>query len=211
MERTAVVLAGGFSTRFGQDKAVVALNGKPLITHVIETVRPIVDEVVVVTSDKERASQYSKLVNQSVKFAVDLEEAQGPLVGALTGFEVASGAYSLLLPADTPFVSCEVIDLFFDLCHGKSAVIPRWPNQQIEPLHAVYQTKNALAAARLAVDEGLLNVRAMIERLRGVRYVSTLVIQELDPELRTFFNVNTPLDLRMAEGLLKRRLSRRRT
>ncbi len=210
MDRTAVVLAGGFSTRFGQDKAIVKLSGKPLIRHVIDGIRPIVDEVVVVTSDQDRASQYSKIVGQNVKFAVDVEEAKGPLVGALTGFEEAAGTYSLLLPADTPFVSRDIVDLFFDLCSGKSAVIPRWPNQQIEPLHSVYQTKNALAAARLAIEEGLLNVRAMIERLRGVRYVSTLVVQELDPELRTFFNVNTPLDLRMAEGLLKRKFSKKR-
>jgi molybdopterin-guanine dinucleotide biosynthesis protein A len=46
-------------------------------------------------------------------------------------------------------------------------------------------------------------VRAMIEKLSGVRYVSTLVIQQLDPELRTFFNVNTPADLKNAMTLTK--------
>jgi molybdopterin-guanine dinucleotide biosynthesis protein A len=44
----------------------------------------------------------------------------------------------------------------------------------------------------------------MVDRLRNVRYVSTLVLQQLDPELRTFFNVNTPLDLRKAELMLRR-------
>ncbi len=205
MERSAVVLAGGFSTRLGKDKAVLELNSKPLIRHIIDAVKPIVDEIVVVTSDHERADRYEKIVGQGVKFAIDVDEARGPLVGAMSGFETAEGKYSLLLAADTPFVSRDLLELFFDLCHGKSAVIPRWPNQQIEPLHAVYSTKIALESARTAVADGLLNVRSMIDRLQGVRYVSTLVIQEFDPELRTFFNVNTPLDLNMAEGLLKRR------
>jgi molybdopterin-guanine dinucleotide biosynthesis protein A len=43
----------------------------------------------------------------------------------------------------------------------------------------------------------------MIEKLRGVRYVSTLVIQQLDPELRTFFNINTPIDWQKATFLAK--------
>jgi molybdopterin-guanine dinucleotide biosynthesis protein A len=46
-------------------------------------------------------------------------------------------------------------------------------------------------------------MRAMIEKLRGVRYVSTLVIQQLDPDLKTFFNINTPLDLKKAMVMVK--------
>jgi molybdopterin-guanine dinucleotide biosynthesis protein A len=125
------------------------------------------------------------------------------LIGALTGFGSANGKYALLLPFDTPFVSREVVSLLFELCLNKAAAIPRWPNEQIEPLHAVYQTKAALEAAKIAVGEGKLNMRAMIEKMRGVRYVSTLVIQQLDPDFRTFFNINTPLDLKKAAALAK--------
>jgi molybdopterin-guanine dinucleotide biosynthesis protein A len=125
------------------------------------------------------------------------------LIGALTGFGAAHGKYALLLPFDTPFVSREVVSLLFELCLGKAAAIPRWPNEQIEPLHAVYQTKLALEAAKSAVSEGKLTMRAMIEKLRGVRYVSTLVIQQLDPDFKTFFNINTPLDLKKAMAMVK--------
>jgi molybdopterin-guanine dinucleotide biosynthesis protein A len=109
----------------------------------------------------------------------------------------------LLLPFDTPFISRKVISLLFELCLNRAAVIPRWPNGHIEPLHAVYRTAPALEAAKAAVAEKKLKVRAMIEKLSGVRYVSTLVIQQLDPELRTFFNVNTPADLKNAMTLTK--------
>ena len=84
-------------------------------------------------------------------------------------------------------------------------MIPRWPNGYIEPLHAVYQTELALKAAKNAVIEGKLKVRALIEKLQGVRYVSTMIIQKLDPELLTFFNINTPLELIKAISLVKRR------
>lgn len=205
MERSAIVLAGGTSSRFGQDKTVLELRGRPIIRYVVDAVKGIVDEVILVTSDPKRAGEYSRLVGTKVKFALDVEDAKGPLVGAFTGFQTASNKYSLLLAADTPFISRDVLNLLFELCHGKSAAIPRWPNQQIEPLQAVYHTKTALEAARIAIAEDKLNVRAMIENMGGVRYVSTLVIQELDPELKTFFNINMPLDLKYAERLLEKK------
>jgi molybdopterin-guanine dinucleotide biosynthesis protein A len=203
VNRSAVVLAGGFSSRFGQDKGVLELAGKPLIRHVVDAVGSVVDETIVVTNSEERVGKYAKFMGSDVRFAVDVGELRSPLIGALTGFGAARGEYSLLLPFDVPFVSRDVVLLLFELCQGKAAVIPRWPNGYIEPLHAVYRTRLALEAAKSAVAEGKLQVRALIENLREIRYVSTLVIQQLDPELLTFFNVNTPADLNKAVALVK--------
>jgi len=205
VDRSAIVLAGGFSSRFGQDKGVLELASKPLINHVLDAISPVVNEIIVVTSSQERATQYAKVMTADAQFVTDVCESRSPLIGALTGLGVAHGKYSLLLPFDTPFVSKEVVSLLFELCLKKAAVIPRWPNCHIEPLHAVYQTKLALEAAKTAVAEGKLEVRAMIEKLRGIRYVSTMVIQQLDPEMRTFFNINTPADLKRAIAMAKPR------
>ena len=205
MDRSAIVLAGGVSSRFGQDKGILKIANKPLIKCVIDAVNPVVDETIVVTNSQDRITEYAKVVATDVRFAIDSCESKGPLIGALTGFGSAHGKYALLLPFDTPFVSREVVSLLFELCLNKAAAIPRWPNEQIEPLHAVFQTKVALEAAKIAVGEGKLNMRAMIEKMREVRYVSTLVIRQLDPALRTFFNINTPLDLKKAIAMVKLR------
>ena len=209
MDRSAIILGGGSSSRFGEDKGVIQLDNKPLLNHVIDAVKGLVEEVIVVTNSKERTNLYAKLVSPKVKFAVDVCESNGPLIGALTGFEVAQGKYSLLLPFDNPFVSREVVSLLFELCIGKLAAIPRWPNNQIEPLHAVYQTKQALDAAKKALAQNELDLRAMISKMQGVRYISTLVIEQLDPDLRTFFNINTPLDLKKAMAITKPRKIRK--
>ena len=203
MNRTAIVLAGGFSRRFGGDKGVLELANKPLIRHVVDAVSSVVDETIVVTNSQKRIRKYSEVIVADVKFALDVVESCSPLIGALTGFGAAEGEYSLLLPFDTPFVSRDVVSLLFELCLNKAAAIPRWPNGNIEPLHAVYQTKLALEAAKTAVAEKKLNVRAMIEKLHGVRYISTLAIQQLNPELHTFFNINTPTDLKRAITIIK--------
>jgi molybdopterin-guanine dinucleotide biosynthesis protein A len=203
LDRSAIILAGGSSSRFNMDKGVLQLDGKSLLNHVVDAVKGLVDEIIVVTSSQERVNAYSKIVSSNVRFAIDAGEVKGPLVGALTGFEAANGEYSLLLPFDSPFVSREVVSLLFELCIGKAAVVPRWTNMEIEPLHAVYHTKLALEVAKEALAEDKLEVGVMVEKLRGVRYVSTLVIEQLDPDLRTFFNINTPLDLRKAMALNK--------
>lgn len=138
-----------------------------------------------------------------MKVIVDEQGPRSPLLGALTGFQNARGEHSLLLPCDAPFVSVEIASFLLDLCLQRDAVIPRWPNGYIEPLQAAYQTKTALTAAKTALEHEELDLRSMIARLRKVRYVSTRALRRIDPKLTTFFNVNTPEDLKRAGSMLK--------
>ena len=204
MDYSAVILAGGSSKRFGQDKGLAQLGNKPLVKHVLDAIGGIVKEKIVVVSSKAQAENYRRILSVEAHVVVDAGGIQTPLVGVLTGFEAAGGEYSIVLPCDVPFVSRDVVSLLLELCINKAAVIPRWPNCYIEPLQAVYCTKPTLEAAKSALNEGKMNMQAMVDKLRGIRYISTLVIQQLDPQLKTFFNINTPLDLRKAENMLKR-------
>ncbi|MBS7606801.1 molybdenum cofactor guanylyltransferase [Candidatus Bathyarchaeota archaeon] len=205
MDRTAIILAGGSSERFGADKGLVKLANKPLILHVIERVRDLVDEVIVSVKSNAQLSLYRPLMSNCDKIVVDMEGFPAcPLTGALTGLANSGGEYSILLPCDTPFISRSVIDLLFEIAVGVDAVIPRWPNGYIEPLQAVYKTSSALKSARESLERGEIRMQSMISRLRRVRYLSTLVIGEIDQKMLTFFNINTPIDLKKAEALIKR-------
>lgn len=204
MDKSAIILAGGSSNRFGQDKGLMHLTNKPLIQHVLDTIRNLVDEEIIIVSSEAQADKYIQTLKTKASILVDPNGIHTPLIGVMTGLKEAHGKYSLLLPCDVPFVSKEVISLLFDLCINKNAVIPRWANCYIEPLQAVYYTKPALEAAENALNEGKMNMKAMVDKLHGIRYVSTLVLQQLDPDLKTFFNVNTPLDLKKAEQMAKR-------
>jgi molybdopterin-guanine dinucleotide biosynthesis protein A len=203
LQKLAVILAGGFSRRFGRDKGLVVLAGKPLIIHVIDRVSEVVDDVLVVVSSMEQKNKFESILEEKANVVIDKDKSQSPLVGAITGFESANSKYSALLPCDTPLVSTSIVQFLLDMCTNRSAAIPRWPNGYIEPLQAVYHTKSALTAAKTALKQGKMNMRSMIENLRGVRYVSTIVLEQLEPDLSTFFNVNTPQDLKKAESLLK--------
>jgi len=205
LTKAVVILAGGFSKRLGQDKCLIDLVGKPLVLHVVDRVSSVVNEKVVVVGSNALRDKLSNVFKSKISVVVDKYEGQSPLVGALTGFESVDAEYSLLLPCDTPFVSVEVVALLLDLCVNRGAVIPRWPNGYIEPLQAVYYTKSAIEAAKKALDEGKHDLLSMINYLHGVRYVSTLVLQQLDPKLLTFFNVNNVEDLKRAESMLRRK------
>ena len=199
-----MVLAGGFSKRFGRDKGLVELAGKPLVLHVLDRMFGVVNETLVVVSSNRQKVAFERSLGQRARVIIDKREEKSPLIGALTGFEFVQGEYSLVLPCDTPFVSSNIASLLLNLCINRSAVIPRWPNGYIEPLQAAYHTRSALTAARAALEQGKLDLRSMIACLRGVRYVSTMVLQQLDPKLLTFFNVNNLGDLGRAESMLKR-------
>ena len=202
MDRSAIILAGGFSSRLGEDKGLITLAKKPLVKHVLDATKNLTDETVVVTSSKDQATRYADVLGAAAQVLVDSENIQSPLIGALTGLEVARGKYSVLLSCDIPFASRDILSLLLELCPKRSATIPRWPNGFVEPLQAVYCTGPALDAARNAFSRGKLDMRAMIGGLKGVRYVSTLVLRQLDPELRSFLNVNSVSDLRKAESIL---------
>jgi len=198
MDKSAVILAGGISAQ-----AVSELEGKPLLNYVISAIGNLVDQVIVVVDSQECADAYAKLVAPDIKFAVNPDPSEGKLAEALAGFQAAVGEYTLVLPAGSPFVSTELLTLLFECAPGKAAVVPRWTNQEPEPLHAVYNTKMAVEAAKTALSEGNMDMAAMIEKLRGVRYLSTLVVEQIDPEFRSFFTASTPADLRKASAMTK--------
>ena len=207
MDKSVIILAVDSSNKFGEDKGLLKLDNKPLLKYVIDSVNGIADEVIIVTTSEERAESYAKIVSPKVKFVCDADKSKGLLGAALAGFKAAEGKYSLLLPFDSPFVSQNVVALLFDCGMGKSADIARSPDCEMEPLHAVYNTKLALEAAKEALATGELDVSAIVDKLHGVRYMSTMVIEQLDPDFKTFFRIITPLDLKKAVVMSKPRTS----
>jgi len=202
---TGVILAGGRSRRFGENKALVQLVGKPLIVYVHEQLARIVDEIIIVISKLSDKSIYTNLLGKETTILTDLSDIQIPLMGALTGFTYAKGEYTILLSCDTPFISQKVMRFLLDMSKDMNAVIPRWPNGYIEPIQAVYKTHPALQSTKGALRKGKLEFRSMINDMQNVRYVSTSVIEKMDPALISFFNINTLAELRKAEETIRKR------
>lgn len=203
MEYSAVVLAGGSSKKFGQNKAMLHLEGKPLVLHILDRVSGVVEERMVVVKTEEQKNQLQKMLKSNAEVLVDEHKAQTPLAGAYTGFKHAKNEYALLLSCDMPFVNLEIARLLLECCVNVSAAIPRTPEGSIEPLQAAFHAESAAKAAQTALEHGDLNMSGMIARMRNVRYISTLVLRQLDPKLYTLFKINGQVDLKRAESLIK--------
>jgi molybdopterin-guanine dinucleotide biosynthesis protein A len=199
---SAIVLSGGESKRFGKDKGLFPVFQRPIISRIIEKVISIVDEMIIVTSTASKAEQYAAMF-PDITILVDEYDLRGTIVGAVTGFRNASGDYSFLVPCDTPLISIKVLSLLKQFAQSYQAVIPKWPSGYIEPLQAIYKTQDAYLAAQTSIEEGKFTLRDMISRLSEVFYLPTQTIQQVDPNLLTFHNINTSSDLEKIKNLLK--------
>ena len=184
MDRSVIVLAVGFRSAFSEDKGTLKLENKPLLNYVVGGFKGLVDEVIIVVDSEETRDAYSKFASSNARFVI---EDSGELLAAIVkGVEAAQGEYVMLWPFDSPFVSTDVVSLLFDCGVGKSADILRTPDGEVELLHAVYQKKMLLEAVKAALENNELDFNAVVSKLRGVRYISTLVLEQIDPEFRTF-------------------------
>jgi len=195
----ALILAGGKSRRMKGNKALIRLGGKPLLLHVIERVRGLTQETVVVVGKNDDLADYESFLPPSVTILRDIVKGMGPLAGILTGMQNMRSEYAVVLPCDSPFIKREVLMYLFKMAQGADAAIPRWPNGNIEPLHAVYRVSAAIPATKAALERRELFILDMIKRLDRVIYVDTEEIRKIDEELVTFFNINTQEDLIVAE------------
>ena len=200
-KRSAIILAGGASTRMNGEKGLRVLGGEPLVSYVIRRVSGLVDEVILVVGSDRQRRDYASVIDD-VELLTDLYEGGSPLVGAITGLKRARGRYALITGCDMPLISHEAVSLLFREAEGLDGATFKWPNGWIEPLMAVYHVEPALRVALEAYRVGDLRLRTVLHGLR-VRMIPIDILRRIDPGLLTLFDVNTDDSLLEAEAILR--------
>jgi molybdopterin-guanine dinucleotide biosynthesis protein A len=198
MMRSAVILAGGKSKRFGRDKGLAILHGKLLVRHVMDSLLPLVDETIISISKSPGQSAYRKKIRLPVRLVEDRFFELGPLGGLISAFEQARGEYIAVAPCDAPLIMTGLYNMLFELAEGADGAVPVI-NGYYEPLHAVYQRKRMLAAMEKVLAGGKTKP---VEAYRHMRIVDADEgrVRRTDPRLDSFVNLNTPADLRRAQS-----------
>ncbi len=191
---TSIVLAGGKSIRLGREKALEKIGGQSLIQQVIGRLYSLENEIIVVTS------QTYNLPDLGVKQVTDIYPDKGPLGGIYSGLRAAPCFYCLVVGCDMPLLNVALLRYIMELSHGFDVVIPR-VDSNVEPLHAVY-SKNCLASIEAALKQDRLQIQGFFHQMK-VRYVEYAELKKFDPELLSFFNINSESDLKRAQALLK--------
>lgn len=190
---TLLILAGGQSSRFGRPKALVDIAGKPMVRRVFDSVGSLAAEVVVSVADSRMAENLAEALPGAV-FAVDRRRAMGPIEGILRGFEMAQGERILVAPCDAPLIRPGLYRLLLDSLGDREAAVPRF--DVLDPVRAVY--RKAAVMRVLDRSPSVPSPSALVDRLRTV-FVAPDRIRGVDPDLSSFFDVNTRDDL--AEAL----------
>jgi molybdopterin-guanine dinucleotide biosynthesis protein A len=182
-----LVLAGGASTRMGEDKALIAFEGRPLIQRVAGRVAAIAAPVLIATGVPGRFGPTGFAEVGDAVFG------RGPLGGLLAGLEVAPHQLMAVVAVDMPYLSSELLAYLASLHDGEDVLAPVG-DTGVEPLHAVY-SRSALPAMRTSMAQGRYRLRGLLSELR-VRRVGATEWAHLDIDPRFAFNVNRPEDLR---------------
>jgi len=189
---TIVIQAGGESRRMGQDKALLPFLGRPLIQRVLERVTPLADEILVTTNNPEA---YRFL---GVPLLPDTLPGRGALGGLFTALRAASNSQVAVIACDMPFINPDLLRSELDLLHssGSDLVIPQLEGG-LEPFHAVYRKESCLPEIEWALAADKWRVDSWFSRVRIYRMPED-EIRMIDPDLRSFWNVNTPDELEQA-------------
>jgi molybdopterin-guanine dinucleotide biosynthesis protein A len=191
--RSGVILAGGMGRRIGLEKSLMDFSGKTLTQWVAENLQGTVNDIVVVARDKEQAARLKDLIPKA-RVTCDRVSGYGPLAGLAAGMRSSAGEYSLAVGCDLPFLSAKVVERLFELAKGYDAAVPLRPDGMVEVLHAVYHTERMKDSCQRALDRGDRKVLSPLRNL-CVNYVPIEQLRSQDPNLLSFFNINTREDL----------------
>ncbi len=194
MRITGVIQAGGKSVRMGgQPKALLELGGRRIIDRVVDVVRAVADDLLIVTNTPEL---YASL---GLPMVADVFPDHGSLGGIYSGLKAAPGEAAFTVACDMPFLLPEVARLVTSRADRADVVLPR-VGGQFETLHACY-AKGCLAPMETRLRAGRLKIIGFFEDVRVLEIAEAEVARFRAPEL-VFMNVNTPEELARARALL---------
>ena len=186
---SGVILAGGASRRMGRNKALLELEGRPLIARIAERLRSVADEVIIVADDTRHYEPYAD------RCVPDLYRGVGTLGGIHAGLQAATHDLVLIVGCDMPFLRPDLLDWFVRTARNPNGtdqadLVILKHESGVEPLHAVYR-RTCLPVIEATIQSGERCAFAFYDQIQ-VRYVAPAEIRPLDPDLTSFRNINTP-------------------
>lgn len=193
---TGVLVAGGTSRRMGRDKRFLELGGQPLLQRALSVLQSLFDEVLVAL-----AEPLPQLTGQGYRVVTDLIPNCATLGGLYTGLSSASHPRVLAVGCDMPFLNPAIIRRLAEYGRQADVVIPKLATG-LQPMHAVYSKAclphlEQMARAQQFKVQGLAEVPGLT-----VKLIPEKDFLDVDPQLLSFFNINTPADFEFARKLL---------
>ena len=192
---TGVILSGGLNTRFsGKNKAFVSVGGKRIIDRLLEVFTELFDDLILVTNHPEEFLQWDLTI------VTDIFDLRSSLTGIHTGLFYANNPYAFFSACDTPFLNKDLVGILIEQIEPKIDIIMPQTAAGFEPLCAIY-SKRCLNPAEDHLKAKKLKIQWALRSSR-TKTISEKELRRVDPELISFFNINTPQDLARAEEMI---------
>jgi molybdopterin-guanine dinucleotide biosynthesis protein A len=177
----------------GQPKAALDFGGMPLLTRIVIELKWWFDEIVIVAAPESAGQPHIEI--PGLKIVHDKSAFAGPLDALRRGLNALDHDVAFACSCDLPMLNSDVAADLVAMLEDFDAVIPE-VGGKLQPLHAVYRKScaNSIAALEQTGEKRLTaNANAINARRVGERELRTI-----DPDLTSFFNVNTPEDYQRA-------------
>lgn len=186
MKLTAIILAGGKSSRMGTDKGLVLLNGKPMIQHIIEAVQKTEINDILIISNNLAYKQFGLPVYS------DIIKESGPLGGIYTGLVNSTTSRNMILSCDIPFINDEVMNVLLE-DQSQSPITVLKYKDRIHPLIGIFNT-SIIPDIQEQISKNNLKVRELVQS----KNATIIDLEKKIPELKSHVvaNVNTKNDLK---------------
>lgn len=186
LHTTGYILAGGKSSRMGEDKGLMLFNGAPLVQTIIHQLQQAVEKVVLV-SNNPAYEQFG------LEVIADLVKNIGPAGGIYTALQHSSTEKNFILSCDLPYISAEAIRFMLNNS-GLDAIYMPQHNNKLEPLFGVYP-KKCFTSWKAGIEKGTYKLSDLAELFK-------LVKVQVDEypffSEKLFQNLNTPDEFKKA-------------
>ncbi len=174
---TGIILAGGKSTRMGSDKGLISFNGSLFIEHIIKALKPLVQDIIIVSNN----SNYDTFGYKRVS---DIIKNSGPLAGLYTGLHYSNTENNLVLSCDIPLINTLVLKLLLNTSYTSYDVVQLQSKSKTMPLIATYK-KACMHKCLELLNDGERRLREVPKQL----FTKTIT---LDSSLELYVeNINT--------------------
>ena len=188
---SAVILAGGKSSRFGRNKALAEYQGALLIERIADRLIPLFAEKLLITNTPD---EYDFL---GWPMTGDIHKDCGPLAGIHAALSNINQPRAFICGCDMPLLNPALISHLCNIEGDWDIILPWLPNGP-EPLYAIY-SKQALPVITELLQEGKRKIGLLFEILK-IRKVSQEEILAIVPDLTCFHNINRQHDLHAITG-----------
>lgn len=190
---TAIILAGGKSSRMGTDKAFLKIGNQSLIKRQIGLLRKIFEKIIIVTNSSPKYRGY-----KGIKIISDIIPHRGPLGGIYSGLIASNSTYNFVIACDMPFINPGLIRYIIRNRDNYDIIIPKI-DRKYHPLFGVY-SKNCIPIMEKALRKDKLNVSTIFPKVK-TGFISRQEIERFDKQLLSLININTQDDLAMVKEI----------